>query len=43
LTELERTPRARYVSDGDPQVITVRKGAEAEVRQRYAARVRVAP
>jgi peptidoglycan/xylan/chitin deacetylase (PgdA/CDA1 family) len=43
MTEFERTPRARYVSDGDPQVITVRKGAEADVRQRYAARVRVAP
>ena len=40
LRELERNPRTRYVSDGDPRTITVRPGAEGDVKPRYAGRVR---
>jgi hypothetical protein len=40
MQQLEQNPRSRYVSDGDPKTITVGKGAEADVRPRFAARVR---
>jgi hypothetical protein len=43
MRQLEQNPGSRYVSDGDPETITVREGHEGEVRPRYAARVRTAP
>ena len=42
MKELERNPSDRYVSDGDPKVITIRKGAKADVKPRYASRARAA-
>ncbi|HZG34845.1 MAG TPA: putative glycoside hydrolase, partial [Gaiellaceae bacterium] len=42
MKQLEQNPRSRYVSDGDVKTITVRKGAEGDVRPRFAARVRTA-
>jgi peptidoglycan/xylan/chitin deacetylase (PgdA/CDA1 family) len=42
MKQLERSPERRYVSDGDPATITVPKGKEADVRPRFAGRVRAA-
>ncbi len=42
MKEFEQNARSRYVSDGDPAAITIRKGAQADVRRRFAARVRPA-
>jgi peptidoglycan/xylan/chitin deacetylase (PgdA/CDA1 family) len=39
MQELERNPRARYVSDGDPDEITVRDGERDQVRPRFRARI----
>ncbi|HUP31607.1 MAG TPA: putative glycoside hydrolase [Gaiellaceae bacterium] len=40
MKQLEDDPGSRYVSDGDPAVVTVQPGDEADVRPRYARRVR---
>jgi Polysaccharide deacetylase len=40
MKELETNPRARYVADGDPESIAVRKGEEAAVDPRLRGRVR---
>ena len=42
MNQLERNPGSRYVSDGDPKTVTVPKGAEADVRSTFTARVRPA-
>ncbi|HWG55711.1 MAG TPA: polysaccharide deacetylase family protein, partial [Gaiellaceae bacterium] len=39
MKELERNPRNRFVSDGDPAKITVRAGAEGDVSSRFSSRV----
>ena len=36
MRELEQNPQARFVSDGDPKVVSVRAGSEAEVRPAFA-------
>jgi hypothetical protein len=41
MKELERSPGSRYVSDGDPEAITVAPGSADDVRPEFAARVRV--
>jgi peptidoglycan/xylan/chitin deacetylase (PgdA/CDA1 family) len=41
--ELERNPGSRYVSDGDPASITVPKGAEKDVKPKFASRIHVRP
>jgi len=40
MKELERNPGSRYVSDGDPDAITVLRGSENDVRAKFAGRVR---
>jgi peptidoglycan/xylan/chitin deacetylase (PgdA/CDA1 family) len=40
MKQLERNPGSRYVSDGDPDAITVARGSEGEVRAEFAGRVR---
>ncbi len=42
MNQLEQNPGSRYVSDGDPKTVTVPKGAEADVRSTFTARVRPA-
>lgn len=39
MTELQRNPRARYVSDGDPDTIGVRAGELSRVKTRFRSRV----
>jgi hypothetical protein len=39
MKELERNPRARFVSDGDPESITVREGELEQVKPRFRSRV----
>nr|MBA2383596.1 polysaccharide deacetylase family protein [Actinomycetota bacterium] len=41
MRELERNPSARYVSDGDPKVVSGRAGSEGELRPAFRARMRV--
>ncbi|HVM69578.1 MAG TPA: putative glycoside hydrolase [Gaiellaceae bacterium] len=41
MKELERSPRSRYVSDGDPEVVTVRKGSEGDVKPQFRSRISV--
>ena len=43
MSEFERRPAARYVSDGDPTTITVPKGKESEVRPELAPLVTARP
>ena len=40
MHRLEQNPGTRYVSDGDASTVTVPKGAQADVRPRFASRVR---
>jgi hypothetical protein len=40
MRELERNPGSRYVSDGDPDRITVPSGSEGDVSREFASRVR---
>jgi peptidoglycan/xylan/chitin deacetylase (PgdA/CDA1 family) len=39
--ELERNPDSRFISDGDPDAITVPKGAETDIKPKFASRIRV--
>ena len=41
MRELERNPKARFVSDGDPKVVSVRAGSEADLRPAFGRRMRV--
>src|SRR5215203_509141 len=41
MHELEQNPTARFVSDGDPKVVSVRAGSEADVRPALRSRMRV--
>ena len=41
MQELNRNPGSRYVSDGDPRAITLRRGAEGQVRREFVSRVRL--
>jgi len=40
MHRLEQNPGTRYVSDGDASTVTVPEGAQADVRPRFASRVR---
>ena len=40
MRRLEQNPGMRYVSDGDASTVTVPEGAQADVRPRFATRVR---
>jgi hypothetical protein len=40
MRRFEQNPDTRYVSDGDASTVTVPEGAQADVRSRFAARVR---
>jgi hypothetical protein len=39
MKELERNPGGRYVSDGDPDTITIARGSKGEVNPEFAGRV----
>ena len=39
--ELKKNPSARFVSDGDPNVVSVPAASEGDVRQRFRSRVHV--
>jgi hypothetical protein len=41
MRELERNPSARFVSDGDPKVVSVRAGSEGELRPAYRSRMSI--
>jgi hypothetical protein len=41
MRELEQNPEARFVSDGDPKLVTVRAGSEGDVRPAFRVRMRV--
>ena len=43
MREFEVNPKSRFVSDGDPATVAVRRGSGGDVRSRFAARVRTAP
>ena len=38
MRELERNPEARFVSDGDAKVVSVRAGSEADLRPAFRSR-----
>ena len=41
MHELEQNPGARFVSDGDPKLVSVRAGSEADLRPALRSRMRV--
>jgi peptidoglycan/xylan/chitin deacetylase (PgdA/CDA1 family) len=43
MRELERNPRTRYVSDGDPGTVAISPGSAKDVATRFAARVQEDP